>query len=93
MICTTIREGTDCSFMTQKGCSFNGGQCDTAVEQCEGCRFLVEFPKGKYCQVFPDPASKWTFGMCNLASHVDRKQVASQHKLNPLKASKRSRKG
>ena len=93
MICTTIREGLDCTFMTHQGCSFNGGHCGAVVEQCESCKFVVDFPTGKYCQVFPDPASKWTLGACNLASHVDRKKIVVEHKVNPLKASKRSRQG
>ncbi|MBI2881452.1 MAG: hypothetical protein HYY21_07670 [Candidatus Tectomicrobia bacterium] len=94
MICTTIREGIDCVFMSPKGCSFNGGQCHTVAEQCAGCKFLVEFPTGKYCQVFPDPVSKWSFGACNLATHLDKgKAAVEQKKLNPLKASKRSLKG
>jgi hypothetical protein len=93
MICTTIREGVDCGFMSQTGCSFNGGQCHDIVEQCEGCKFIAEFPSGKFCVVVPDPASKWSLGACNLASHLDRKKVVAEHKVNPLKASKRSQKG
>ena len=93
MICTTVREGIDCSFMTHRGCSFNGEQCCNIVEDCEGCKFVVEFPGGKYCQLYPDPASKWGMGTCNFASHVDREKVIKEHKLNPLKASKRARQG
>lgn len=93
MICTTVREGVDCSFMTNKGCSFNGGQCYNIVKDCEGCKFIVEFPGGKHCQIYPDPASRWTMGACNFASHVDREKVIAEHKLNPLKASKRARQG
>ncbi|MFQ5692010.1 MAG: PxxKW family cysteine-rich protein [Nitrospinota bacterium] len=93
MNCTTIRQGTDCVFMSRGGCGFNGGQCYTVVEQCEGCKYVVEFPTGKFCQVSPDPAGKWAFGACNLASHLGKKQADAGRKVNPLKASKRSRKG
>ena len=27
MICTTVKEGQDCPFMTKKGCTYNGGSC------------------------------------------------------------------
>lgn len=79
--------------MTHNGCGFNGGQCYAVSQECEGCKFAVEYPTGKYCQIFPDPASKWALGACNLASHVDRKRATAEQKVNPLKASKRSRKG
>ncbi len=93
MICTTIREGEDCVLMTRAGCSFNGGQCQTVIERCAGCKFVVEFPAGKYCLVSPDPEGKWALGACNLASHLDRKKVVAGKIVNPLKASKRSQKG
>ncbi len=92
MICTTIREDVECAFMTKEGCGFNGGQCHTIVEQCEGCKSVVDFPSGKYCRVSPDPGGKWAFGPCNLASHLDRKKVVADRKINPLKASKRAQK-
>ncbi len=93
MICTTVREGVDCSFMVGAGCTFNGGECYNIVSECEGCKFTVEFPGGNCCQIYPDPAGKWAMGVCNFASHVDRKKVVAEHKLNPLKASKRSQMG
>ena len=37
MHCESIKPGVDCTFMTKKGCSFNGGKCRTVVESCEGC--------------------------------------------------------
>jgi hypothetical protein len=45
---------------------------------------------GDYCQACPDPQAKWKNGPCNLATHV---KTGSEKvvKLNPLKASKRSR--
>ncbi|MGB5423817.1 MAG: hypothetical protein WBN03_16760, partial [Desulfobacterales bacterium] len=42
MICTTVREGRECPFMTAKGCSYNGGICHEIVEQCNGCGRKVE---------------------------------------------------
>jgi hypothetical protein len=39
---------------------------------------------------FPDPALKWKRGVCNMATHAKAQKAAENHKLNPLKASKRS---
>ena len=35
MHCESIKLGVDCTFMTKKGCSFNGGKCRPVVESCE----------------------------------------------------------
>ncbi|MFW6146939.1 MAG: PxxKW family cysteine-rich protein [Thermodesulfobacteriota bacterium] len=89
MVCTTLRKGYECVFMTKNGCQFNGGRCYPIVEQCEGCQKVVEYPTGKFCMSFPDPSAKWNNGICNMATHVKRNHIADNHKLNPLKASKR----
>ena len=31
MVCTTVKTGTACTFMSPKGCSFNGGSCYPVV--------------------------------------------------------------
>jgi hypothetical protein len=90
MVCATLREGHECVFMTKRGCEFNGGRCHTIVEQCDGCQRIVEYPTGKFCMNFPDPSTKWKNGICNMATHVKRNHTADNHKLNPLKASKRA---
>ena len=89
MDCLTVKEGFECFFMSKNGCQFNGGSCHQIVEQCEGCQKAHEFPSGKYCLVFPDPASKWRVGNCNMATHLKAKTEKGNGKLNPLKASKR----
>jgi hypothetical protein len=89
MVCTSVKEGHECFFMNNKGCGFNGGTCHTIVEQCEGCQKVKDFPTGKYCLVFPDPATKWRYGNCNMATHVQATSNEGNGKLNPLKASKR----
>ena len=89
MDCTSVKEGVDCFFMSANGCQFNGGTCHTIVEQCEGCQKANDFPTGKYCLVFPDPASKWRLGRCNMATHLKAKAEKVNGKVNPLKASKR----
>jgi len=89
MVCTTVKEGIECLFMSNKGCRFNGGSCHAIVEKCEGCQKVLELPTGNYCQVFPDPAIKWRVGNCNMATHVKASNGNKNGKLNPLKASKR----
>ena len=90
MLCTSVKQGRDCSFMTKKGCEFNGGTCHAIVEQCEGCQKANDFSTGKYCISFPDPAAKWRKGRCNMATHVQKAVEKKENgKLNPIKASKR----
>ena len=91
MICTTVREGKECPFMTATGCSYNGGICHPIVEQCNGCNRTSELAAGWYCTACPDPSSKWKNGNCNLASHVSAAASGNKAKINPLKASKRAR--
>lgn len=89
MICATIKPGIECFFMNKDGCKFNGGTCNTVIDKCEGCQKAQDFPAGIYCINFPDPASKWRFGVCNMATHVKASTANSAQKLNPIKASKR----
>jgi len=92
MICTTIRKGIDCPFMSAKGCSYNGNVCLEISEKCNGCDRTVEFPTGWYCSASPEPAMKWKSGNCNLATHVTEAVTETKAKINPLKASKRATK-
>ena len=78
MICTTIREGKECPFMTAPGCSYNGGICHEIVEQCNGCNRSSEFSAGWYCAACPEPTLKWKNGNCNLASHVSAAATAKK---------------
>ncbi len=89
MNCTTVRTGKPCPFMSAEGCSYNGGICLEVVDNCNGCNRSIEFESGWYCSAFPEPATKWKNGDCNLASHTTDKTVKATGKINPLKASKR----
>jgi hypothetical protein len=89
MVCTSVKEGTECSFMSSNGCQFNGGNCHPITEKCEGCQKVVKRPSGDYCLAFPDPAIKWRFGNCSMATHMKAKDEKKNGKVNPLKASKR----
>jgi hypothetical protein len=78
--------------MKASGCSFNGGSCHQIVEACSGCDRGKEYPTGWYCGACPDPQTKWRNGNCNMATHVTAEvKVDSSKKINPLKASKRSK--
>jgi hypothetical protein len=90
MICETIRKGSECAFMTAKGCGYNGGHCYEIVEACQGCSRAVQLSTGWYCTACPEPALKWKRGNCNLATHVTNTVVTAKAKVNPLKASKRA---
>ena len=89
MICTTVKNGVECPFMTAKECSYNGGICHEVVEQCNGCNRTAEFSSKWYCTACPDPSLKWKTGDCNFASHVIKASSTVKAKINPLKASKR----
>lgn len=89
MVCATVKQGVECFFMKKSGCQFNGGNCHQIVEQCEGCQRAKEFPTGIFCLNFPDPATKWRVGNCNMATHVKATNGKAAEKINPLKASKR----
>ena len=58
MQCQTQKPGTECLFMKKTGCSYNGGQCFTIVESCEGCTRVLEFVTGKVLQQFPLSCAK-----------------------------------
>ena len=92
MKCTTVREGMECAFMTAQGCGYKGGVCHEIIEQCKGCNRTVEVTSGWYCAACPQPDAKWKVGNCNLATHVSSSMAENAQKINPLKASKRSRK-
>lgn len=89
MVCSTVRDGVECTFMTAKGCSYNGGSCREITEQCKGCGKSFEYSSGWYCSVAPDPFKKWKMGTCNLATHIAKNVTDKKAKINPLKASKR----
>ena len=90
MQCNTTKKGLECFSMSKKGCSFPGGTCKEIIAQCEGCGHIIAVEGKKYCKACPDPAAKWQFGPCNLATHIQRKLQADVKKVNPLKASKKA---
>ena len=59
MVCSTMKAGTECAFMTKTGCGYNGGTCHQIVEKCEGCQRTVKFATGKFCTSYPNPSIKW----------------------------------
>ncbi|UCD71373.1 MAG: PxxKW family cysteine-rich protein [Syntrophobacterales bacterium] len=90
MVCQTVKEGTECVFMSKRGCSYNGGKCHPIVDNCNGCDRVTKYPTGLYCKAYSEPALKWIKGHCTLATNVKRNNgTTEEKKLNPLKASKR----
>lgn len=89
MVCDTLRVGHECSFMTKAGCTYNGGECYTIVDECEGCNKILEINGHRFCASYPEPRLKWKWGACNFASHIT-KEAKHEVRLNPLKASKRA---
>ena len=81
MQCVTIKEGQDCTFMTKKGCGFNGGVCHAIVEQCNGCDRVTVLADGSFCAVFPDPSIKWRRGVCNMATHIKTESKSQEGKV------------
>jgi len=93
MECQTVKVGTECFFMTKKGCNYNGGTCYTIVDNCQGCERITELSSGKYCASYPQPESKWRNGSCNFATHIEKAANKDAKKVNALKASKRKATG
>ncbi|MGA2026246.1 MAG: PxxKW family cysteine-rich protein [Syntrophobacteraceae bacterium] len=91
MVCSTMKAGAECAFMSKTGCGYNGGTCHQIVEQCEGCQRTVEFTAGKFCSSYPNPSIKWRASTCNFATHT-KVELQDRQKINPLKASKRNNK-
>jgi len=92
MHCEFVKPGKDCFFMGKRGCGFGASSetCQPVVDKCDGCGNVEEWPSGKYCSRFAAPASKWQFGICNMATHVKIEEKKDDRKINPLKASKRA---
>jgi len=93
MTCVTLKQGKPCIFMKKTGCSYSGGQCHVIVDACQGCDHVEVYTAGSFCNIFAEPESKWIGGICNMATHARKaeEQEAVAKKVNPLKASKRSR--
>ena len=75
---------------TEQGVEVKGMLMQPVVEKCEGCDRIREFEGENFCSSYASPASKWSGGRCNFATHV-KVQVAAAAKVNPLKASKRAK--
>ena len=70
---------------------------ETIHEKCEGCTRVHTIEAGgesrTFCNVYKAPSVWWEKrGRCAMATHTGRKRVEEQKKVNPLKASRRSKK-
>ncbi len=78
--------------LTPDGLLYNGFICKPIIDKCEGCERVQPFEGQSFCSSYPLPASKWSLGRCNFATHV-KVEARAGAKVNPLKASKRASKG
>jgi len=84
----------DGAVMTAEGLSFKGFILSPVVENCTGCERVTTFEDQSYCPAYAVPATKWTRGICNFATHVKATvDKEGKTKVNPLKASKRAARG
>ena len=93
MQCQTVLPGTECTFWKKSGCSAEGGSCQVVVEECQGCDRIAKGTIGEVCTSFPNPAAKWTSGLCNFATHKKIDLKSEDVRVNPLKAAKRAAAG
>ena len=77
---------------TAEGVVVNGFVVSPVIDKCEGCDRIRAVEGENFCSSYASPASKWSGGRRNIATHV-KVQVAAAAKVNPLKASKRAAKG
>ena len=79
-----------CSFETKGLCIREEGHCEPCISECQGCGRTIDHLGTPYCESYPIPRAQWRRGTCALCTHasLEAEQVV---KLNPLKASKRSR--
>ena len=91
----TVNTILDQAVQTENGLTLNGVVLQPVIEKCEGCDRAVAHETGStYCTSYAVPASKWTRGVCNFATHVRaEKGTTGNVKINPLKASKRAARG
>ena len=97
IICKENRPGKACLLWTKNGCSYEG-KCRKAPTICyndekEVCDFLAE---DGYCDAYARPDLIWRYNQCCLRTFGwPKEEESSKHgkKLNPLKASKRKKKG
>jgi len=90
----TVTTILDQAVMTDNGLTLNGVVLEPVIDKCEGCDRAVAHETGsKYCTSYAKPATKWTRGMCNFATHIRAEKGGAAAKVNPLKASKRAARG
>ena len=77
---------------TAEGVVVNGFVVSPIIDKCEGCDRIREFEGENFCSSYASPASKWSGGRCNFATHI-KTESGKAAKVNPLKASKRAAKG
>lgn len=91
MKCVKVRKDKECVFAIKNGCSFINNTCNPIVDECNGCENTIVYDNITYCKSYMDPKIKWVNGRCPMCS-VKINIKKDEHKLNPIKASKKLRK-
>ena len=77
-----------CILLTKKVVVKEKGQ-ETPVTMEKGpCSRIAD---DKTCCAYFNPSEKWKLGNCGLATHLFQEEEVKKFKLNPIKASKKSR--
>jgi len=72
MYCKVKEKNVKCIFYSEKisGCIGNG--CKEIVSQCVGCENVVNFENKNYCNIYPEPETKWTTERCPLSTNYKK---------------------
>jgi len=62
------------------------------VEACSRCDRITQSKQIQVCKVYLVPEAMWRNKNCLMATHIEKKVIKEEKKLNPLKKSKRSMK-
>jgi len=86
--CITTRPGKECFLMGKSMCTLYPLTCLPVVDKCDTCKHVD--PMG-YCNVYISPKARWSLlGGCPLNTNRVVKEEEKK-RINPLKASKKSK--
>jgi len=105
LACKSERPGKLCKFWMKNKkypdgvCTFNDNHCSKIVDRCGGCKYIEKTDIGDWCLVYMNPSIVWEYSSLNVGCpmYVNpeeiQKKIEEEKKINPLKVSKRAKKG
>lgn len=92
-----------CTYRTKGGFCKRPDRCQPCIDKCVRdqnedyeirCERTLDQHGQTYCISYPDPSLLWSrpYG-CPMGFHRQVRKTEIKHKLNPIKAAKRARKG